>query len=273
MRSFSHYLIICLFVALGVGAYAAVALSALCYWGILTPAVAVALISAGVAVVTGLIALVKDAFAAVINAPQLTIRFFPYDKRDCHATAFRDSHTGALIAKTHYFRVRVENRGWRTSEDVEVTLEEVQRFQNGKFVIDTDFMPIRLFWSHWRDSRYEIPIPTGAYRHCDLGFIIEPTARGSGLPAQENNKLLFWFDVFLRPNTGRTSLLPGRYRITLSAFGKNVKRSSLTLELEWMGLWHDDIDTMFRDSFLPKKGFEAAQQIAQAGRGKRPPPP
>jgi hypothetical protein len=77
-------------------------------------------------------------------------------------------------------------------------------------------------------------------------------------PPTENGELLFWFDVFARPNTGRTSLLPGQYQITVSAFGKNVGRSSLEVELEWKGLWHDDIDAMLFDSFLPMKGFEAS---------------
>jgi hypothetical protein len=108
-------------------------------------------------------------------------------------------------------------------------------------------MPLRLFWSHWRQARFELSIPSGAYRHCDLGFILDPNAKGFALPPQENGKLLFWFDVFLRPNTGRTSLLPGQYQILISAFGKNAKRASLRLELKWNGLWDNTIEKVLEN--------------------------
>lgn len=258
MRLLGHYIKVWFLVGLAVAAYAAVAASALCYWTRLTPAVAVPLLSAGVAVVTGLIVLTKDAIAGAINSPKLKIQFFPYDKRDCHATAFRNSKTGAIVAKTHYFRVRIENIGWRTAEEVEVTLEEVKRFREGKFIVDTDFMPLRLYWSHWRQNRYELPIPAGAYRHCDLAFVLDPASQNPPEPPVENNKVLFWFDVILRPNTGRTSLLPGKYQILLSAVGKNVRRASLKIELEWGGLWRDDIDTLYRETLTLTKGFESA---------------
>lgn len=258
MRKFLHYAKIALILVLTVSAYAAVVVSGIRYSDPKNVPLAASLITAGVAIVTSILALLKDMIMEAINHPRLAVRFFPYDKRDCHATAFRNTNTGNLLAKTHYFRVRIENIGWRTADDVEVSLEEVKHFEEGRFLVDADFMPLRLFWSHWREKRYEISIPPGAYRHCDLGFIIEPTAKYGVPPAQENGKLLFWFDVFMRPNTGRTSLLPGRYQITVSAFGKNVGRSSLTVELEWKGMWHDDIDAMLRDSFLPRKGFKVA---------------
>ena len=258
MRRFSHYIKIGLFLVLTVAAYAAVVASVLYHLDTVNFPVAASLIGAGVGIVTGIVVLLKDMIMEAINRPRLVLRFLPYDKRDCHATAFRDRNTGTLLAKTHYFRLRIENIGWRTADDVEVTLEEVKRFVNRGFSVNTDFMPLRLLWSHWRENRYEISIPPDAYRHCDFGFIVEPTATVGTLPPTENGELLFWFDVFTRPNTGRTSLLPGRYQITVSAFGKNVGRSSLRIELEWKGLWHDDIDVMLRDSLLPRKGFEAA---------------
>jgi hypothetical protein len=258
MRLLWHYVKVWFFVGLAVTAYAAVAASALCFWTRLTPPVAVSLISAGVAVVTGLIALTKDGIAGVINSPKLKIRFFPYDKRDCHTTAFRNTQTGAIVAKTHYFRVRIENIGWRTAEEVEVTLEEVNRFNDGKWILDTDFMPLRLLWSHWREKRYEIAIPAAAYRHCDLGFVLDPASISPPLPPVEADQVVFWFDVFLRPNTGRTSLLPGRYQILLSAFGKNARRASLKIKLEWKGLWRDDIDELYQEGLILTKGFESA---------------
>jgi hypothetical protein len=257
MRTIFYYVKWSVFIALALGAYSFVFVSVIFYPGTTNLPIAVSLISSGVAVITGIIALLKDAIIGLITRPCLAVRFFPYDKRDCHATSFRNRNTGTITAKTHYFRFRIENVGWRTAEDVEVTLEEVKQFQNGRYFTDTDFMPLRLFWSHWRESRYELSIPPGTYRHCDFGFVIDPMANYCPLPPQESGKLLFWFDVFLRPNTGRTSLLPGRYEIRVSAFGRNVQRASLTVKLDWNGIWHNDIESMLQDSLLPKKGFEA----------------
>ena len=258
MRKFLHYLKITLLIVLIVSAYAGVVVSVVYYTDAKNFALAASLIAAGVAVITSILALLKDMIMEAINHPRLVVRFFPYDKRDCHATAFCDTNTGNLLAKTHYFRLRIENIGWRTADDVEVTLEEVKRFEDGRFSVDSNFMPLRLFWSHWREKRLEISIPPGTYRHCDFGFILEPTVKVGLAQATDEDQLVFWFDVFPRPNTGRTSLLPARYQVTVSAFGKNVPGSSLTVELEWKGIWHDDIDAMLRDSFLPRKGFKAA---------------
>jgi len=92
----------------------------------------------------------------------------------------------------------------------------VKKFINDKYEIDKDFMPLRLHWSHWRQHRLELDIPSGTYRHCDFGFMLEPGTSALGVPATISNVHQFWFDVFIRPNTGRTSLLPGRYEITTS---------------------------------------------------------
>lgn len=116
MRTFLHYVRIWLFIGLAVSAYGAVVASVLLYWDTVGPPVAVSLISAGVAIVTGVVALIKDVVMDAINGPRLGVRFFPYDNRDCHATTFRDRNTGSLIAKTHYFRLRIENFGWRAGE-------------------------------------------------------------------------------------------------------------------------------------------------------------
>jgi hypothetical protein len=258
MRRFVRVLKISIFIGSVIAAYGIVVCLALQYARIVGSSIAGSLVAAGVAIVTGIVALIGDKLWNAINQPRLRIRFFPYDKRDCHATEFRDRTTGAMKAKAHYFRIRVENTGWRSARDVEVTLESVKRFDNRHFVVDTDFMPLRLLWSHWREKRYEISIPAGAYRHCDFAFVVDPAAKSHKPPATKDNTLPLWFDVFLRPNTGRTSLLPGQYQVTLSAFGRNAKGTMLTIELEWKGKWYDDIDDLLKSSLLPKKGFKPA---------------
>jgi len=232
-----------------IGAYAGVTLSTIYYYGSITSfPVLASLISSWVALVTGILALFKDFILDFIKDPNLVVEFSPEDRRDCHATSLTENRTGTVVAEAYYFRIRIRNRGLRVAEDVEVSLEEVRRYQNNKPQIDQDFMPLRLLWSHWRERRFELSIPKGTYRHCDFGFIIDPSSQGSPLPPQENGKLLFWLDVFPRPTTGRTSLLPGSYRIKIVAFGKNARRASLTLRMEWKGIWEKGIEEMLSKS-------------------------
>jgi hypothetical protein len=106
MRKFLHSVKIASFLVLTVSAYAGVVISVICYSGPKDFPLAASLIAAGVAIVTSMVALLKDMIMEAINRPRLVVRFFPYDKRDCHATAFRDENTGNLLAKTHYFRLK-----------------------------------------------------------------------------------------------------------------------------------------------------------------------
>ncbi len=174
MRKILHYLKIGIIIIVVLTAYCTVVLLVIYNWNRLSPPVGVSLITAGAAIITSIFVLVRDLVIDFINKPRLIIHFIPNDKRDCHTTEFHDHKTGKLIAKAHYFRLRIENIGWKSAEDVEVTLEEVKRFEDGQFIIDNNFPPLRFVWSHWKGLRYEITIPAGVYRHCDLGFILEP---------------------------------------------------------------------------------------------------
>ncbi len=136
------------------------------------------------------------------------------------------------------------NNGWKVADGVEVYLEDARKFVNGKYEKDEDFMPLRLHWTHWKSQRYELDIPSGTYRHCDFGFIIEP-GKSAEVPASIANVYQFWFDVVVRPNTGKTSLSPGRYEITISASGKKVNQAILKVDMEWIGGWQDRIEDMY----------------------------
>ena len=205
-------------------------------------------IGSSVALITGILALLKDFILDAINKPLIKIQFFPNDKRDCHATAFTNQLNGVVIAKTHYFRFRVMNIGYKTADGVEVSLEEVRKYKNRKYELDKDFMPLRLFWSHWRERRFELDIPSGTYRHCDFGFVLEPRKSVLGVPSSIADAHQFWFDVFIRPNTGKTSLSPGRYEITIGAFGKNANKATLKIEMEWIGGWQDNIEDLYSNN-------------------------
>jgi hypothetical protein len=209
-------------------------------------------ISSGVAIVTGILAMFKDLLVDFIKAPKLNLLILPDDRRDCHTTSFTDLATGQFQASTHFFRLRVQNIGPSVAESVEVNLERVKTYTEGRFELDQGIVPLRFMWSHWGEKRFEISIPSGTYRHCDLGFIIDPSAPLPPLEPSLDGKVRFWLDVWPRPNVGRTYLLPGRYQIVISAFGKNTKPANLTLEVGWKGLWHSDIAQTLSEDFSIK---------------------
>jgi len=224
-----------------------------------------ALIASFTAIVTGILALLKEALWSWVKSPRLAIKFYPYDKRDCMTLTFNITQKGPygqpveIKAPGQYFRLRVYNLGLGTAEDVEVTLEEVQRLEKGNYIIDSEFMQLRLFWSHWKQTRYELSIPSGVYRHCDLGFIVHPDYDNKVSPPKDEGRLQFWFEVIVRPTAGRTSLLPGTYKIKVSAFGRNASKVMKTLEFEWKGEWDDKLDQMLDKHFIPKAGFESGR--------------
>ncbi len=227
--------------------YAIVIYIALKYVGNQNADILIPIIGACIAFVTSIYALLKDFIISYVNSPRLSIELYPYDKRDCHKTWYRNN-SGQFAAWVYYFRIRINNIGWDTAENVEVTLEEVQKNDNKNYIIDYDFIPINLKWSLWGEKRIELSIPSDTYRHCDLGHLEEPSYPG----ATENGLLLFKFDLLFYPNVSRTSLLPGDYKVIISATGKNARTTRKTIKIKWDGAWHDDIDSLYKNTLVIK---------------------
>lgn len=227
--------------------YAIVINIALKYFGNQRTEILVPIIGACIAFITSIYALLKDFIIAYVNAPKLVIEIYPHDKRDCHKTYYRNQ-AGQFVAWVYYFRIRIRNIGWDTAENVEVSLEEVKKRVGKNYIIDYDFIPLNLKWSLWGERRTELPIPSDTYRHCDLAHLEEPKHKG----ATENGLLLFKFDVLFYPNVSRTSLLPGDYKVKISATGKNARIARKTIMIKWNGAWHDDIDSLYKNGLFIK---------------------
>jgi hypothetical protein len=230
----------------------------------------VALFGGGVALVTGLIALLKDTVFDAIDKPRLAISFWPFDRRDCHTTTFNDRETGRTLCRAHYFRLRIENHGARSAHDVEVAIEEVRVWKNRKYVTDEDFMPLRLVWSHWKGIRHEVSIPPDTYRHCDLGFVLEPKDITGHVYPKGPSGHLFWLETIVRPNAGRTNLLPGTYRIVLSASGRDVPSTKKIIDLRWEGLWKEDIDDLLAVGLITQMNRKPDNKSLELTAGRPP---
>ncbi len=195
-----------------------------------------------IAALTAILALFKDMIINIIFRPSLQLKLIPLEP-DCHLTYFTKGE------KVHYFRLRVYNIGQRSAEEVEVTLEKVEIFKNGQYEYSTDYMPLPLMWSHWRTQIKNTNIPSETYRLCDLGFILEPSVKtlnidSGSVDSHKNDKLVFWFDTRIRPNAGYTYLLPGKYRVEISVFGKNVQRETLRFIINWKGVWDNEFKNL-----------------------------
>ena len=81
-----------------------------------------------------------------------------------------------------------------------------------------------------------------------MGHLEEPRYPG----ATENGLLLFKFDLLFYPNVSRTSLLPGDYKVKISATGKNARSTRKTIKIKWNGAWHDDIDSLYNNALFIK---------------------
>lgn len=194
------------------------------------------------AALTAILALFKESAINYILRPELHVKLI-CSAPDCHKTNFGPH-------ETHYFRLRVENLGTRSAEDVEVSIESVKIFQNGSFVQDDNYVPMQLMWSLWRLNISSMNIPGGAYRFCDLGFILHPSTTtlqidtGPVYPKNQGSELLFWFDSRFRPNTGTTYLPPGKYQLDISAYSKDISRTVFKLNIDWRGNWDANTDDM-----------------------------
>ena len=81
------------------------------------------------------------------------------ERPDAVKTILTNTATGEKAADCYYFRIAVQNKGYRRAENVEVYAEELTREVHGLFQVVTDFPPMDLVWSHLGQRR-EISIRT-----------------------------------------------------------------------------------------------------------------
>src|SRR3990172_10177003 len=200
------------------------------------------------AAITAIFALFKETASNYILRPELNIKLI-CGAPNCNKTSFG-------WHEIHYFRLRVENIGTRSADNVEVAIESVKMLQKGCYVQDDNYVPMQLLWSLWRKDIPSMNIPGGTYRFCDLGFILHPSApafqidTGPVYPKNQTSQLLFWFDSRFRPNAGTTHLTPGQYQLEISAYGKDVPRTVFYLHLDWRGGWAANTDDVFDKELL-----------------------
>jgi hypothetical protein len=158
-----------------------------------------------------------------------------------------------ISADTYYVRARVENRGRRRAEGVEIYAARLlKRQSDGSFNEEKDFIPMHLTWAH--TDQIVLPgILPGSQRFFGVAAVFDPYVRPK-FPAQDRE----WPDVpreltilSLQTKYKVTDLNyllpPGTYRLVLELAAKNARPIRRKLEITVTGKWFDDEEEMLRD--------------------------
>lgn len=179
---------------------------------------------------------------------------FKFEPPYCHLTEMRtrDIATGREIARfpVYYCRFAVVNKGKLQADDCEAVLEKVWKEDSaGNFIEWRNFSAVTLKWSG--PPVYLRTIQPKRKVFCDIGRIHhpqhEPESMYLGITGADRQKNKFFFEIredfFVQWNC----LVPGKYRIQISVYGKNVPPVSRKFEISWSGEWRDTEEEMFKE--------------------------
>lgn len=194
-----------------------------------------------------ILGLLGDYIRTKLNQPKLILSTTnkPPDSHKINITKGSD-----FVAECYYFRMRVENKGNSTAQDVEVYLKELEMCESGRYREYDIFSPLMLLWSHYPEGKYYTPsIPSGSMKHVTLGRIVEPNNRSK---THEDfhprlNKIeaikdinIFRFSFIVYPNTGSYLIEPGKYRVLAIVSATNMKSKKYYIHLEFKDNWIGD---------------------------------
>lgn len=182
--------------------------------------------------------------------PKLRIKF-KLTPPGCHQTRRVGRNSDFPV---YYFRFLVENFGKTQAEGCEVFLESVFKENSaGEMIKNKNFTPVNLKWSGVRDP-YARTIQPGKKMYCDLGSIQHPdysfqsVYKGFSESDEASNKFIFEFPE--RYYSQQDCLPPGRYKIEVSVYSNNAKKTSCKFLLSWTGKWEGKEEDMFNELIL-----------------------
>ena len=191
-----------------------------------------------------------EKWKATYRSPKL-LTTFKLASPDCHLTQVKGNGTEFPV---FYFRFLVENIGKTQAEDCEVFLEKIFKENSaGQLVKWSNFTPVNLKWSGIRDPINKTIQPNRKV-YCDIGKIQHPNHnyksvyREASNEEQKMNK--FIFELPERYYSQWDCLLPGKYKITISIYGKNVEKITKNFYIFWSGKWKNKEEDMFEESVI-----------------------
>ncbi len=212
-----------------------------------------------VALLIGIAGLMQDSIKPLFYRPALRTCYqlgVPYG----HKVASRNE-VGAFLCDNYYFRIKIENTGNETLQDVEIVAEECYREVSlEKYEKVEDFLPLNLSWAH-KPSICTLPfIRDGFYWFCSFGYIQKSEQAELDKYGRffngSNFRVVCTLDTIPKPYSGEHVLVPGDYVIFLVVTAKNMKPERRHVKLHFEDYWDDDRDAMFRIDQLSINEFE-----------------
>jgi len=181
------------------------------------------------------------------RSPKLKIKF-KLAPPDCHQTLWND---GGAVTLVYYFRFLVQNFGKSQADVCEVTLEKIFKENGaGEMVEDKNFTPVNLKWSGLRNP-LERTIQPDREMYCDLGRVHHPShnyrSSYKNFPSKDQALNKFVFELPERYYSGLDCLIPGKYKLVVSVYSNNAKKTTRQFNLSWTGKWQDEESDMFNE--------------------------
>lgn len=203
-----------------------------------------------VALLLGLWGVFRDSLLKLFFKPRLDLELL-VEKPDCHKTELKFGNDIGGIPG-YYYRLRVTNNGNVPAKNIEVFFSKKYSLKNaGELIIDQNFLPLNLKWSHDGVEIRGNIAPT-LFKYVDLGFIPHPNATRA-LVSQFNttteSSLIMSLDLIVIPNTGSNILHPGSYVFEIWVIADNAKLMKKSFKIQFRDTWIEDEDQMLQTTF------------------------
>lgn len=198
------------------------------------------------AFVSSLVALFGAAIRGWIWRPILTLDYV-HGPDYCDTPVLRgDGGQDHVATNCFYFSLRVGNRGQKSADAVEVTVLDLHRKTDDRWV-EVRRYSLNLKWAYLGTPRLTTLAPQ-TDRFCNIGHIVSPDMRASfvneDLPGCDPQTTVLSLDLETQPNHSIHLLRPGQYRliVLVAAANHHPIRRQLTIDLS--GSWYSDPSTM-----------------------------
>jgi hypothetical protein len=185
-----------------------------------------------------------------------------YEVPYCHKIFMGNPNNGIPC---YFFRLCINNKSASPARMVEIHATELYRqAPSGDLERVRTFLPMRLKWSHIRQSRLNI-ILKGPPKVLDLGHIISPRYRelipyegdkifhhDAGGWSITDQQTVFSFDTEVLSNALGHLISPGTYRLTTQCVASNADPVQKIVEIWFSGNWKDDEKDMLANEIKIK---------------------
>ena len=163
---------------------------------------------------------------------------------DCGKTPFFTSD-GTKRWDGYQYRIKIDNKNKQEAKGVRVSAEKLEKYNEGKYTIDNNFISLFFIWTHHLIVELNIYGETSAF--CDFGKIHKPESRQEVFKDNADKKTIFDLDTSVKPFTKSNLLHPGKYRLTIKVSGANIKPTIKVIEINNSGNWYNDEKKMLNE--------------------------